>query len=241
MGSGAMTTIRRAVPDDARSIAEVHVETWRAAYRGMVSDSVLDALDVERVRIVGHDWGGIVGMLLCLDHADRVERFAPMNTGHVWPAPPPLRRIPRQLGGIAYQAVLASPFVGRRVTASPRVLRLVFELLSTQKGDVLDELPRYAPRFADPARARAVQQVYRTFAVYELPAWLRGRYRDRRLTTPTLWLHGLDDPAIKPSVFEDIREHADDVRIEYLPDCGHFPPEEQPTVVAGHLRPFFGA
>jgi pimeloyl-ACP methyl ester carboxylesterase len=202
---------------------------------------VLDALGVQRLRVVGHDWGGIVGMLLCLEHGERVERFVPMNTGHVWPAPPPLRRIPKQLGGFAYQGVLASPFVGRHAAASPRVLRAVVELVSTQTDDVLDHLDSYAPRFADPARARAVQQVYRTFALYELPAWMRGRYRDRRLTTPTLWLHGLDDPAITPSVFEDIGEHADDVRIEYLRDCGHFAPEEQPGVVAGHLRSFFGA
>jgi hypothetical protein len=51
---------------------------------------------------------------------------------------------------------------------------------------VLDGFDSYAPRFADPARARAAQQVYRTFQLYEYPAWLRGRYRDRRLTTPTL-------------------------------------------------------
>ena len=28
---------------------------------------VLDALGVERVNLVGHDWGGVVGFLVCLD------------------------------------------------------------------------------------------------------------------------------------------------------------------------------
>jgi pimeloyl-ACP methyl ester carboxylesterase len=201
---------------------------------------VLDALAIERVQLVGHDWGGIVGFLVCLNHPGRVERYVPMNTGHVWPTLP-LRRIPKQLGGFAYQAVLASPVVGHRVGASPRVLRGVFNLISTQSDAVLEEFASYAPRFADPARARAVQQVYRTFQLYEYPAWLRGRYRDRRLTTPTLWLHGSRDPVITPGLFTDIAEHADDVRIEYLPDCGHFPPEEQPELVAEHVRGFFTA
>jgi pimeloyl-ACP methyl ester carboxylesterase len=39
-------------------------------------------------------------------------------------------------------------------------------------------------------------------------------------------------------MFRDIVDHADDVRIEYLPDCGHFPQEEQPALVAEHLREF---
>jgi hypothetical protein len=44
-------TVRRAVPDDARGIAEVQVGTWRVAYTGLVADDVLDSLSVdERAR-----------------------------------------------------------------------------------------------------------------------------------------------------------------------------------------------
>jgi ribosomal protein S18 acetylase RimI-like enzyme len=38
-------TIRRANSDDAASIAEIHVATWRAAYRGQMPDEILDKLD----------------------------------------------------------------------------------------------------------------------------------------------------------------------------------------------------
>lgn len=40
--------VRTAKADDAPKIAHIHVETWRAAYRGQIPDAVLDALDVER-------------------------------------------------------------------------------------------------------------------------------------------------------------------------------------------------
>ena len=43
-----MTSVRGAVPDDARAIAEVQVETWRAAYTGLMPQSVLDGLDVDQ-------------------------------------------------------------------------------------------------------------------------------------------------------------------------------------------------
>ena len=42
-----MTDVRRATPDDARAIAEVQVETWRAAYVGVMPQESLDALDVD--------------------------------------------------------------------------------------------------------------------------------------------------------------------------------------------------
>ena len=40
--------IRRATEDDAPGIAAVHVESWRAAYRGVMPDDVLDSLSVDR-------------------------------------------------------------------------------------------------------------------------------------------------------------------------------------------------
>jgi len=39
--------IRRATTDDASGIAKIHVETWRSAYSGIVSQSYLDSLSIE--------------------------------------------------------------------------------------------------------------------------------------------------------------------------------------------------
>ena len=38
-------TIRDATPDDAASIAQIHVEGWRTTYRGLFPDAFLDGLD----------------------------------------------------------------------------------------------------------------------------------------------------------------------------------------------------
>lgn len=37
-------TLRRASPEDADSIASIHVDAWREAYRGLVPDELLDTL-----------------------------------------------------------------------------------------------------------------------------------------------------------------------------------------------------
>ncbi len=40
-----MATIRDARPDDAADVADVHVRSWQAAYRGLLPDDYLDGLD----------------------------------------------------------------------------------------------------------------------------------------------------------------------------------------------------
>jgi ribosomal protein S18 acetylase RimI-like enzyme len=39
--------IRSATPADARAIATIHVESWRAAYRGILPDEYLDSLSID--------------------------------------------------------------------------------------------------------------------------------------------------------------------------------------------------
>ncbi len=42
-----MATVRRAAPEDARTIADIQIETWRATYVGVMPQDVLDSLDVD--------------------------------------------------------------------------------------------------------------------------------------------------------------------------------------------------
>ena len=46
LGGGLAITVRSARPGDAEAIAQLHVASWRVAYRGIVDDAYLDALDV---------------------------------------------------------------------------------------------------------------------------------------------------------------------------------------------------
>jgi L-amino acid N-acyltransferase YncA len=42
------TAVRRATADDAEAIADVHIETWRVAYRGQLPDAFLERLHERR-------------------------------------------------------------------------------------------------------------------------------------------------------------------------------------------------
>ena len=41
------TVIRRMAPEDAEAVTDVLIDTWKTAYRGIVSDDVLDHQDRE--------------------------------------------------------------------------------------------------------------------------------------------------------------------------------------------------
>jgi pimeloyl-ACP methyl ester carboxylesterase len=50
----------------------------------MVADlkALLDELGVAKVRLVGHDWGAVIGWAFCMAHPERVDRYAALSVGH---------------------------------------------------------------------------------------------------------------------------------------------------------------
>ncbi len=91
--------IRPATPSDAGTIARIHVATWQAAYRGLIPDPVLDALDVEsrvafweRLLSVTHDTfvaesgSGIIGFCSLIPSRDGDAAVAEIAALYVAPA-----------------------------------------------------------------------------------------------------------------------------------------------------------
>jgi len=44
--------------------------------------ALLDVLGFERVYLIGHDWGAVIGWHVCMRAPERVERFAALSAGH---------------------------------------------------------------------------------------------------------------------------------------------------------------
>jgi pimeloyl-ACP methyl ester carboxylesterase len=81
--------------------------------------------------------------------------------------------------------------------------------------------------------------MYRVFTLRENPKIIRGRYARDRLTVPTLLLFGTDDTALRPNLLAGYQRHADDMRVELVPGCGHFIADEKPDLVAERALDFF--
>jgi pimeloyl-ACP methyl ester carboxylesterase len=199
--------------------------------------AVLDELGIERVKLVGHDWGGWIGFLLCLRAPQRFERFLALNILPPWTE---ARAMLPHLWRFWYQAVILSPGLGYWLHRSGRFVPKVLVAASVRR-EVWDEqtLRSFGDNLAEPARARAAVQVYRVFNLREAPAIMRGRYAKQRLTVPTLMLFGTGDKALRPELLAGYQDHADEMEVELVDSCGHFIADEMPELVAERARGFF--
>ncbi|WP_435591669.1 alpha/beta fold hydrolase [Nocardia sp. bgisy118] len=205
----------------------------RWAKEDIASDvlALLDALGLERVLLVGHDWGGYVGYLMVLRQPERFDGYLALNMAHPWvPAATVLRHVWRFL---VYQPLLA--IAGMPLQQRTRVLERLIPAAITDRSAVSPEVVRiFADRFRDPVCARAATDTYRTFWVREIPNSARNPER-RRATIPIRALFGLDDAALHPSLAAPETARADDYTFEPVTGCGHFIADERPDLVRARL------
>ncbi|HEX6753233.1 MAG TPA: alpha/beta hydrolase [Solirubrobacterales bacterium] len=201
--------------------------------------AVLDELGLERVKLVGHDWGGWIGFLLCLRAPERFDRYLALNIPTPWVQ---MRKTLPHSWRLIYQQVILAPWIGYFAHRSKRFVRMALRAGGADPR-FWDErtLSIFADNLAEPSRAKAAVQMYRVFNLREIVPILRGRYADKRLTVPTRMLFGTEDAAIHTDLLAGYEAHVDDMEIELVPDCGHFIADERPELVAERARAFFSA
>jgi pimeloyl-ACP methyl ester carboxylesterase len=199
--------------------------------------AVLDELGIERVKLVGHDWGGWIGFLLCLREPQRFERFLALSILPPWTG---LKEMAPHVWRLWYQWVILSPILGYQLHRSGKFVPKVL-VGSSKHREGWDQatIDAFSDSYAEPARARAAVQLYRVFNTREMPGIVRGRYDEARLRVPTLLVMGEDDP-LPHQAIAGFERHADEMALELVPDCGHFIADEMPDLVADRARAFFG-
>lgn len=200
--------------------------------------ALLDALDLERVELIAHDWGAWAGFLACLEHPERFAHYLALNMVTPWPDPPS----PAGALGVWrlwYQVMLATPGLGRLLLGRTDFVRRVITTGAAHPDAFNDsDVEAFAAVLREPTRASASVHLYRTFLLRELVPYLAGRER-RRLAIPTLLLHGTRDLAIDHRRLGQWQSFADDMSVELRDDSGHFIAEELPGVVADRARSLF--
>lgn len=236
-----LATERRVICPDLRGFGWSDAPRGRYDKQTLADDmlALLDALELEQVDLIAHDWGAWAGFLLALDHPERIRRYLALNIITPWPDPPS----PRALLGLLrlwYQVAIATPGLGRTLIGRTSFVKRLIASGAVHPDAWSDEdLEAFAAVLREPARTDASVRLYRTFLLRELvPYVVRGK-RGQRLRVPTVLLHGTRDLAIDHRQLGDWKSWADDMSLELRDDSGHFVAEELPDVVAARARELF--
>lgn len=195
-------------------------------------NAFVEQLNPPPLTLIVHDYGGPIGLPLCIRQPHRVARLVLVNTW-MWSfvGDRDMERKGRIAGG------RLGRFLYRRANLSLRVLT------PQAYGDRRKLTPaihrHYLERFTDPwSRGTVLWPLARAIlgsGPFYDSLW---RERERLRGRPTLIIWGMKDPAFLPHQLARWREVLPAARVVELGDAGHWPHEEAPDHVIDVLREF---
>lgn len=191
--------------------------------------ALLDLLGIAQARVVGHDWGALVGWQLCMDAPGRVEQYVALSVGH--PAAFARAGLMQKLRssymlwfmlpGVAEQSLRAGDFYAlRHFTTEP-----------AQAG-------YWRQNLREPGRLTAALNYYRA----NVPRGLALGSRRDPITVPTMGIWSSLDPALgEEQMLGSQAFVAGTFRYERVEGADHWLQLTAPDCVNALLLDFFSA
>ncbi|MCB1735198.1 MAG: alpha/beta hydrolase [Gammaproteobacteria bacterium] len=203
---------------------------------------LMDALGHDQFLMAGHDIGVMVGYVMVSTHPERIRRLA-IGEGTIPGASPSPEMIPddRRMSDFLWHFAF-----NRALDVNERLVEgredIYFNYQFASKSGHPDGVPKYARDFyiellrRVPGTLKASFDYYR--AVDETIPQVR-KYVTKQVSTPVLAFSGA--LACGPMVEMEWHTLAANVESLIIPDCGHFPAEEQPESLLSALTGFLSA
>lgn len=195
--------------------------------------ALADAYGFPTVRLVGHDWGGLVAWWVASRHPERIDRLAILNAPHPAIVGAYMRHHPGQWLRSAYVGMFQLPGLPERLLTADRCRALRRALTTTSRPGAFApaEIDRYVEAWLQPGAMTAMLNWYR--ALVRLP-----RATPPRVRVPTLILWGRQDTALQPGLAEASLAFCDDGRIQWYMRASHWLAHEEPAAVNADLTRF---
>lgn len=187
---------------------------------------VLDALELERVSVVGVDTGGALTQLLMAHHRDRVDAVV-LTACDAYDDFPPRTLLGRLLTPLFWRGGLTATAAATRLAVFRRllVMRPV-----THRGADDATLVRWTRPLRDPLVRRDVREA---FAAMHPRYTLAAAEANRDFPRPVLIAWGDDDRFFPRRLAERLARDLPHARLVTLADCAAFAALDQPDVLAG--------
>jgi len=176
--------------------------------------------------VAGHDWGGAVAWLTAMLYPELVSRLIILNSPHPVAYLREMRRSARQKWRAKYQLIFHLPWLAEFAMRRFRyaILRRALARLGSFNTE---EIERYVEAWMKPGALTGMANYYRAMRHRKA---MRGLMR--RIDVPTLMIWGDLDPFFTPETLRDFGEYVPDLRIEHVPDVGHFVQTDAPSRVS---------
>ena len=189
----------RVIMPDMRGYGASDAPAGVAAYEVDVLCSdilgLLDAMQLERVYLVGHDWGALVGWHVCMAAPERIDRFAALSVGH----PNAYARAGMAQKLMAWYAGLFQlPVIAEALVAAGNLLALQRQAVDAA------QLADWRANFGEPGRLTAALNYYRANKHLALP----GEYAP--VTTRVLGVWSAGDPALTEQQMKNSRAYIEE-------------------------------
>jgi epoxide hydrolase 4 len=213
----------------------------RAAYhlRWLVGDvvAIVRATGATRVRLGGHDWGGVVAWAFACTHSELLDRLVIFNAPHPELYARRLRR-PGQLLRSWYAAFFLLPSLPERVLAARdfALLRRLLRRVPARPAFSDDEINEYVAAMSQPRALTAALNYYRA----NVGALGAARRRTARIEADTLVIWGERDVALSVSLLDGLAEVAPRSRVHRIADAGHWVHREAADETNRVLLQFLG-
>lgn len=195
----------------------------------LAADAVglLDALDHERARFVGHDWGAAVTWQTLLAHPDRVERGVIVNVPHpaVFNEFVPGR--PRQVLKSWYMFLFQLPRIPEFAfsAADWRGLRWFMDTSNREDTFTRQDVRRYKEAWSQPGAFTGMLNWYRAaFQTDAAPPTMT-------VEPETMVVWGTQDPYLHRDMAPASIDYCTDGRLELVEDATHWVQHERPDRV----------
>jgi len=232
----------RVVAPDLRGYGEsdrpAGVDAYRMAHLVDDVERLIRHFGAERAHVVGHDWGGAIAWAFAALRPRLIDRLVVMNAPHPTHFARRLFRNPRQLLRSWYMLFFQLPRLPEAFALRDpaRTIARVFRGAAVDRRNFTREsLAPFVEALAEPGALTAALNYYRA-AGRDMAA---GRVVPLpRIDAPTMLVWARNDVALGNELTVGLEPYVANLRIEYIPRCGHFVQQEQPDRVTALLDDF---
>ena len=198
---------------------------------------LLDRLDIDRVTLVGHSFGGGIAMQFCYLFPERVERLVLVSSGGLGRDVSPLLRAATLPGAEWVLPLIASSWVRGRVEAAGRILART----GWRASPDVTETWRGFTSLADGDTRRAFLATTRGVIDPGGQTVTAHDYLPMTIEIPTLVVWGTRDRMIPTWHATSAHQAIPGSRVELFEGAGHYPQLDQPERFAEVLSDFMSA